>query len=80
VDRPIEVIARAGARGEERPRAIRLTGTTVAVSAVLEAWVETAPEPGTGIRRWFRVRLEDGRTLALYHDEALDGWFWREPV
>lgn len=78
MDRPIEVIAYAGARGEERPRAIRLTGTAVAVSAVLDAWVETGREPGAGIRRWFRVRLEDGRALALYHDEALDGWFWRE--
>ncbi|MBI2461304.1 MAG: hypothetical protein HYV61_07430 [Candidatus Rokubacteria bacterium] len=79
MDRPIEVIAYAGGRGEERPRAVRSAGKTLGVSAVLEAWIEAMPEPGAGTRRWFRVRLEDGRTLAVYYDEALDGWFCREP-
>lgn len=78
MDRPIEVIAYAGGRGEEQPRAIRVGQRTVTVSALLEAWIEAGREPEEGTRRWFRVRLEDGRTGAVYHDEALDAWFWRD--
>lgn len=78
MDRPIDVTAYAGARGEERPLAVRLEGRTARVVTVLGRWVETGQEPREGIRHWFKVELEDGRVLSVYYDEALDSWFWRE--
>jgi len=42
--------------------------------------VETGLEPGDGLRRWFRVELEDARILTVYYDEALESWFSRENV
>ena len=80
MDRPVEVIAYAGARGEERPLAVRVDREAIRVKAVRQMWVETGLEPGEGIRRWFRVELEDARILTIYCDEALESWFYREEI
>ena len=61
----VEVRCYAGGRGEETPRAVLLGGREVAVR-VERRWIE---EPvgsgGTGRRRVFQVRLEDGRRCRL---------------
>lgn len=79
MDRRIEVIAYAGSRGEERPLAVRRGSRSIRV-VVVETWLETGPESGEGIRRCFKIQLEDGETLAVYYDEALDGWFCGEDI
>jgi hypothetical protein len=61
----VEVRCYAGGRGEETPRAVLLGGREAAVR-VERSWIE---EPvgsgGTGRRRVFQVRLEDGRRCRL---------------
>lgn len=78
MDRPVEVIAYSGGRGEERPTAVRLGARRMRVVAWLGRWVETGMQPGTGIRRWSRVQLEDGQVMTVYYDQALERWFCRE--
>lgn len=78
VDRPVDVISYAGARGEERPTAVRVGGEALRVTAVRGMWLETGLDPREGIRRWFDLQLEGGRRLTVYYDEALDGWFCRD--
>lgn len=79
MDRPVRVLAYAGGRGGEAPRAVWLGTRRVAVRGVLARWLETGLERGTGVRRWFRVELATGQIMTLYHDEALDAWFAPEP-
>ncbi len=79
MDRPIRVLAYAGKRAEERPRGIWRGEQAVAVTDVLWAWIEAGPDPATGQRRWFRVRLATTEELTIYYDEALDGWFTPDP-
>src|SRR5262249_27604605 len=92
MDRPIRVLAYAGGRGEERPRGIWRGERAVAVTdvpwggieagavpAVWWGWIEGGGDAGGGGRRWFRVRLATGEEVAVYYDEALEGWFTPEP-
>jgi hypothetical protein len=69
----VEVRCYAGGRGDETPRAVLLGGREVAVR-VERSWLE---EPvgsgGTGRRRVFQVRLEDGRRCRLAR-EADGSW------
>ncbi len=78
MDRPVEAISYAGARGEERPLAVRVDREAIQVTAVRQMWVETGLETGEGVRRWFRAELEDARILTIYYDEALESWFYRD--
>ena len=78
MDRPIRVLAYAGARLNEAPRGIWHGEHAVAVTDVMWAWLEAGADPGTGQRRWFRVRLATAEELTLYYDEALDAWFAAE--
>ena len=63
----IKVECHAGYRGEEEPRAFTLGGTRQAIVAILDRWM--APE-----HRYFKVKVEDGRTLVLRHDTASGDW------
>ena len=61
----VEVRCYAGGRGEETPRAVLLGGRAVAVR-VERSWVEQpVGSSGTGRRRLFQVRLENGRRCRL---------------
>ena len=79
MDRPIRVLAYAGSKAEERPRGVWRGEEAVAVTDVLWGWIEAGADPGSGRRRWFRVRLATAEELTLYYDEALDGWFTPDP-
>ena len=63
----IQVECYAGYRGEEEPRAFTLGGTRLAIATILDRWM--APE-----HRYFKVKVEDGRTLVLRHDTASGDW------
>ena len=64
---PIEVIAYAGYRGEEEPRAVVLEGRRLAVERIERRWRD--PDANR-----FEVRLENGRRVELRHDR--DGAWW----
>ena len=70
---PIEVVAYAGERGEESPRAFLLEGERIEVRKLLAQWVE---EEATSRRRrrCFRVKGSDFRTRTLCYDEATGVW------
>ncbi|MBI4607915.1 MAG: hypothetical protein HY726_02760 [Candidatus Rokubacteria bacterium] len=51
MDRPVDAISYAGARGEERSLAVRMRREAIRVKAVRQMWVETGLKPGDGVRR-----------------------------
>ncbi len=64
----VEVRCYAGGRGEETPRAVLLDGREVTVR-VERSWIEEpVGSSGTGRRRRFQVRLEDGRRCRLVQE------------
>ena len=72
-EEPIEVIAYAGERGEESPRAYLLGGKRIEVRKLLAQWLE---EDATSrrSRRCFRVKGSDFHTRTLCYDEATGVW------
>ncbi len=72
-DGKIEVIAYAGHREEEEPRAFLLDGTRVEVRKVIARWVEEDAATRAR-RRCFRVKGSDFRTRTLCFDELLQEW------
>jgi len=74
-DAPVRVECYAGSRAEQAPRRL-WAGDRWEDLVVLDGWVTEAAEGGTRLR-WFRIRLKRGTDGLLYHDEALDLWFWR---
>jgi hypothetical protein len=72
-EQPIEVVAYAGERGEESPRAFTLEGKRIEVRKLLAQWHE---EDATSRRRrrCFRVKGSDFRTRTLCYEEATGGW------
>jgi hypothetical protein len=57
----------AGYRGEQEPRAFTMEERRCTVVEVLDRWI--GPD-----HRYFKVRVDDGRTLVLRHDTASDEW------
>ncbi len=58
MSRSIEVVAYAGYRGEQEPRAVVIDGDRLAVRRVKRRW--RAPDG-----RYFEVEVDDGRRLVL---------------
>lgn len=76
--KPIVIIAYAGRRGEESPRAFILGGKCVEVRKILEQWVE---EDDMSKRRFrcFKVEGDDHEKHLLRYDEATGNWLhWGE--
>jgi hypothetical protein len=72
-EKPIEVSACSGYRGEESPRAFILNGKRIEVRKVLEQWVEE--DAATRVRRrCFRVKGDDFRTHILHCMESDGVW------
>ncbi len=72
----IEVIAYAGYRGEEIPRAMMFGDGKIEVAEVLKMWVEE----GIGDRsrkRFFKVKGANGKAYEIYYDETVMEWFCR---
>lgn len=63
----IRVECYAGYRGEEEPRAFTLGQTRMPVVEILDRWL--SPD-----HRYFKVKVEDGRTLLLRHDPPSGEW------
>ncbi|MFC1657732.1 hypothetical protein ACFL2P_04110 [Candidatus Moduliflexota bacterium] len=78
-DRKVTVIAYAGSRGEESPRAFFRGGERVEVEKVLRAWVGEE-EGNRERRRFFRVKGSDGGEYLLFYDEGMGEWFTREKL
>ncbi len=74
-DAPVRVECYTGSRAEQAPSRL-WAGDRWEDLVVLDGWGTEAAEGGTRLR-WFKVRLKRGTDGLLYHDEALDLWFWR---
>lgn len=72
-DERVDVVAYAGYRGEESPRAFVREGVRIEVMKLLDLWTEENSFTGRR-RRCFRVKGSDWRTYTLCHDEAEDAW------
>lgn len=71
----IRVIAYAGYRAEESPRAFFFNGARIDVMKVLDQWLEEQ-EPAAERRRYFRVKGSDFRAhLLCYHEQRMT-WFY----
>ena len=74
----IEVIAYAGYRAEESPRAFLLDGKRIEVRKVLARWTRE-DAGGSGRKRCFRVKGSDFRTHTLCYDEDAAEWRYSRP-
>lgn len=63
----IEVQCHAGYRGEEEPRAFMLGERRLAVVEILDRWLARD-------HRYFKTKVDDGRTFVLRHDESSHEW------
>jgi hypothetical protein len=64
---PIRVECYAGYRGEQEPRAFWLGERRFDVVELLDRWLDPA-------HRYFKVKVDDGRTFILRHDALSDEW------
>ena len=67
MSRRLEVIAYAGYRGEQEPRALVLDGERLGVEEVRRRWRQ--PDG-----RYFEVRLADGRVFVLHARGGEESW------
>ncbi len=74
-DKKIDVVAHAGHRGEETPRAFILDGERIEVIEILDMWIEEGIEDRAR-KRFFKVKGDDGYIHLIYHDEETAGWFY----
>jgi hypothetical protein len=75
---PIVIMAYAGHRGEESPRAFILGGKLIEVRNIIDQWIE---EDAVSKRRFrcFRVEGDDMGHHLLRYAEASGSWlYWRE--
>jgi hypothetical protein len=63
----VHVECYSGHRGEQTPRALILAGRRIVVEEVLDAWL--APD-----HRYFKLKVEDGDTYLVRHDEQSGAW------
>jgi hypothetical protein len=57
----------AGHRADTEPQCLHLGARTVAVTAILDRWLDPR-------HRYFKVRGDDGGVYILRHDTACDRW------
>jgi hypothetical protein len=74
-DQRIEVIAYAGDRGEEIPRAMIFHGKRIEVIKILYRWIEEGIEDRI-MKRFFKVSGSDGLDHKIYYDEMAMEWFY----
>jgi len=74
-EEPIVIIAYAGHRGEESPRAFILAGKGIEVRKILAQWVE---EDAVSKRRFrcFRVKGDDLGIHLIRYDETAGNWLY----
>lgn len=75
-EEPVRVIAYAGGRGEESPRAFFPGEERVEVAEILESWIGEGQDERER-RRFFRVKGSDGCEHLLSFDDTLKVWFRR---
>ncbi len=76
-DKPIQVTAYSGYRGEESPRSFTVEGKRVEVLKVLARWI--GEDEATGERcRYFRVKGDDSRMRVLRCRERDGAWLMEE--
>ncbi len=75
-DKNIKVIAYAGYKGEECPRAFVVDGEEIIALEIVNRWVEEE-EKSRERKRYFTIKGSDGSVHTVYYDPALMEWFYR---
>jgi hypothetical protein len=74
-DQRIEVIAYAGYRGEEIPRAMILRNEKIEVVEILSSWMEEGFKDRVR-KRFFKIKGSDRKIHKIYYDERAMEWFY----
>lgn len=74
LDQPISVTCYSGYKGEEAPRSFIYENKSREICEIMERWCEK-PLSGIGLRRFFKVKADDGMFYTIYYDEDLNIWF-----
>lgn len=73
--RSIKVFAYAGHKGFEKPKAFFIDDDRIEVKEILSSWREGDIDPKLYIKRYFKVKGDDGYEYTIYYDEGLEKWF-----
>jgi len=73
VAKPITVLAYAGFKRDEKPRAFELEGKRLTVLSVKKTWQEES-EQGRHRKTYFRVHAHNGRTYDIALDSNTGEW------
>jgi len=71
----INVIAHSGYRLSEKPKAFFIDDDRIEVKEILGSWQEGSIDPKVYIKRYFKIRGDDGYEYTIYYDEGSKEWF-----
>lgn len=72
---PIDVIAYAGRKGNERPKTFILRGFRIDIVEIMDSRIEEGSIDRTR-KRFFRVKGNDNNTHLIYYDEDMLEWYY----
>ena len=78
-DQKIKVIAYAGYRTEETPRAFILQNEKIVVIEIMDMWIEEG-FVNKERKRFFKVKGSDGYIHKIYHDKKTMEWFHNRSI
>ena len=73
--RLIKVLAYAGHKGFEKPKAFYIDNDRIEVKEILSSWCEGDIDPKVYIKRYFKIKGDNGYEYTIYYDEGSGVWF-----
>ena len=71
----IKVLAYSGYKVFEVPRAFFIDDEKIEIKELLSSWQEGSIDPKVYVKRYFKVKGNDGYEYTIYYDEGLKEWF-----
>lgn len=73
--RSIKVLAYSGYKGSEKPRAFFIENEKIEVKEIISSWRERSVDPKVYIKKYFKIKGDDGYEYTIYYDEGPKEWF-----
>jgi hypothetical protein len=73
--RSIKVLSYSGHKVSEKPRSFFIENEKIEVKEIISSWREGSVDPKVYIKRYFKVKGNDGYEYTIYYDEGIKEWF-----